>query len=318
MKESIINSNGKKVIEICKKCDLRILNGRTLGDSLGRPTFHGINGTSTVDYIICNQNLVPNIKHFIVRAPCYLSDHNQIITWLDLHKTSSLDNDSDTHFQPPLEKLPFQYTWNSNVKDIFIKELKSKETQRKLTDFINTDFSNDKKGTNQCLNEFQNIISHVSEKSLKIKKKKRRQRLRNNVANKKWFDKECQIKRHQLRKLANQKHRNPSNNDIRDSYHSALKDYKHTLEIKKSKFHHDKIQELENATNDCLLFWKLLKNRADDIEDAKSTITPSPGQWLKHFQTLHSETLKKLGELENGKYTLNELDQTIILQEPSY
>ena len=201
-----------------------ILNGRTLGDSLGRPTFHGKNGTSTVDYIICNQNLLPNTKHFIVKAPCYLSDHSQIITWLDLHKTSSLNNDSDAHFQPPLEKLPFQYTWNCNVKDIFIKELKSNETQRKLTDFINTDFSDDKEGTNQCLREFQNIISHVSKKSLKIKKKKRRQRLHNNVANKKWFDKECRIKRHQLKKLANQKHRNPSNNDIRDSYHSALRD----------------------------------------------------------------------------------------------
>ena len=181
------------------------------------------NGTSTVDYIICNQNLLQNRKHFIVKVPCYLSDHSQIITWLDLHKTNSLDNNSDAHFQPQLEKLPFQCTWNSNIKDIFIKELKSNEIQHKLTDFINTDFPNGKKDTNQCLNEFQNIISQVSKKSLKIKKKKRRQRLLNNIANKKWFDKECRIKRHQLRKLANKKHRNPSNNVIRDLYHSALR-----------------------------------------------------------------------------------------------
>jgi hypothetical protein len=37
---------------------MRILNGLTNGDSLGRPSFHSKNGTSSVDYIICNQNLI--------------------------------------------------------------------------------------------------------------------------------------------------------------------------------------------------------------------------------------------------------------------
>ena len=46
--DSVINNHGKQLIEICKNCDLRILNGRTMGDSLGRPTFHGKNGTSVV------------------------------------------------------------------------------------------------------------------------------------------------------------------------------------------------------------------------------------------------------------------------------
>jgi ribosomal protein L19E len=75
-----------------------------------------------------------------------------------------------------------------------------------------------------------------------------------NTANKKWFDKECRIKRHQLRKIANKKHIDPSNNEIRNLYHSTLKDYKHTLEMKKNKFHQDKLEELENATNDPILF----------------------------------------------------------------
>ncbi len=104
------------------------------------------------------------------------------------------ENNSDAHLEPQLKKLPFQYTWNDMSKDHFIKELKSNETHQKLTEFLNTDFPD-------------------SKKSLKIKTNKRRQRLLKNVANKKWFDKECRIKRHQLRKLANQKHKDPSNND---------------------------------------------------------------------------------------------------------
>ena len=53
--DNTINNHGLQLINICKNTDMRILNGRTKGDSLGRPTFHGNNGISTLDYIICDQ-----------------------------------------------------------------------------------------------------------------------------------------------------------------------------------------------------------------------------------------------------------------------
>ena len=80
--DSTVNNHGKCLIELCKTCNLRILNVRTLGDSFGKPTFHGKNGTSLVDYIICDQDLIQNIKHFTVKPPTYLSDHSQILTWI--------------------------------------------------------------------------------------------------------------------------------------------------------------------------------------------------------------------------------------------
>ena len=49
-----INNHGQQLIRLCKNSDIRILNGRTKGDSVGRATFHGTNGTSVVDYIICD------------------------------------------------------------------------------------------------------------------------------------------------------------------------------------------------------------------------------------------------------------------------
>ena len=55
--DTTINNHGRQLINICKNTDLRILNGRTKGDSLGRPTFHGKNGISTIDYIICDGGL---------------------------------------------------------------------------------------------------------------------------------------------------------------------------------------------------------------------------------------------------------------------
>ena len=47
-----LNSHGKRLLEICKGADLRILNGRVSGDSLGRVTFRGKNGVSVVDYAV--------------------------------------------------------------------------------------------------------------------------------------------------------------------------------------------------------------------------------------------------------------------------
>ena len=315
------NNHGKKLIDICKSCDLRILNGRTLGDSLGRPTFHGTNGISVIDYVLCNQDLLQSIKHLVVNSPCYLSDHSQVTAWFDLYQASSLETNTNTLPQPQLEKLPFQYAWSDGSKDIFINQLKSNETQRKLDRFLENDYSNTKENMNQCVNDFQDIIFEACKKSIKIKKIKHR-RLSNNVANKKWFDKECRIKRHHLRKLANQKHKDPNNVEIRHAYHTTLKEYKTTLETKKNKFHDDKLQELENATNDPSEFWKILKNSTDldDINLNDTTKTPQPGEWLAHFQNLHSEhtltgkqkeTLEYLKNTEKIKDKFNELDEII-------
>ena len=44
-----MNNRGQRLPEICKILDL-ILNSRCKGDSLGKITFHGKQGLSSVDY----------------------------------------------------------------------------------------------------------------------------------------------------------------------------------------------------------------------------------------------------------------------------
>ena len=57
--DSQINEHGKSLLEICKTCDLRIVNGRTSADSFGRITCHSPKGISTVDYF--------NVSHEMLR-----------------------------------------------------------------------------------------------------------------------------------------------------------------------------------------------------------------------------------------------------------
>jgi hypothetical protein len=287
--DNTTNRHGLQLINTCKNTDLRILNGRTKGDSLGRPTFHGRNGTSTVDYAICDQETFQNINHFVVKPPTYLSDHSQIIAWVDINKSLP---ESGTNVpkpeQTPLHKLPPQFEWSESSKINFRQTLKSTEIQRKLDNFIQSTFTDDEKGVNNCVTEFQNILTDAAKKSLKIRKKKTRRKI-NNPMNKKWFDKECRFKRHELRKLANQKHRDPTNLAIRETYHNALKTYKETLKRKREQFQNDKLTELEKATKENPdSFWKTLRNTSDEeMNDNDPNITPKGDDWLDHFSKLH-------------------------------
>ena len=45
-------SLGKRLLEICRNADLRILNGRVSGDSLGRATFHGNKAYVVVVFVV--------------------------------------------------------------------------------------------------------------------------------------------------------------------------------------------------------------------------------------------------------------------------
>ncbi|CAB4020255.1 Hypothetical predicted protein, partial [Paramuricea clavata] len=128
----------------------------------------------------------------------------------------------------------------------------------------------------------------------------------------KWFDKDCRIKRHDLRKLSNLKHRDPTNVKLRKNYHDALKSYKVTLQLKQSECHNKKMNELETASqNDFNLFWKTLKN------------SPKNREWYSHFEQLHCDhhlseeqekIIGKLKQKENSK-NLNELDTEITIEE---
>ena len=48
---------GKRLLEVCQRARLRIINGRKIGDSTGNLTCHKYNGSSTVDYFIADVNL---------------------------------------------------------------------------------------------------------------------------------------------------------------------------------------------------------------------------------------------------------------------
>jgi hypothetical protein len=143
---------------------------------------------------------------------------------------------------------------------------------------------------------------------------------------KKWFDKECRIKWHQLKKLANLKHKDPTNITVRNSYHDALKSYKTTLQIKQNEFQNNIIKNLEETSQtDSNLFWKTLQNSNDNIDtESNSENSPKENEWFSHFEQLHCEyklsneqktIIEKLKNYKIQKNYFNELDTEITIEE---
>ena len=103
------------------------------------------------------------------------------------------------------------------------------------------------KTVNTSAEQVENILITTAKRCLKIRTTRRRKRTYSR-SNKKWFDKECRLKRHELRKLSNEKHRDPLNTTLREKYHIVLQQYKKLLAHKRNEYYNNKLSELEDIT----------------------------------------------------------------------
>ena len=60
------NTNSKHLADLCMINNLKILNGRKIGDLVGKYTCHHYNGSSTADYIITETDLFDKVRYFQV------------------------------------------------------------------------------------------------------------------------------------------------------------------------------------------------------------------------------------------------------------
>ena len=178
---------------------------------------------------------------------------------------------------------------------------------------------------NVLLDDAVNILTATLKICLKIKAKRSRKRIRI-TSNKKWFDPKCRLKRHELRQLSNQKHRDPLNSELREKFPKPLNVFKKLLDSKRKEFQKEKTLQLDElALNpDKASFSSCLKSMNDTIDEN----VPAPiseETWLNNFQSLHSNDPRtsinhqgvydELLSLEKEKEQLNYLDQEVTEQE---
>jgi len=111
-----INEFGKQLIDINICNQLRILNGRFLGDSMGRYTFYSHNGASTIDYGICHNSIIQDINYFSVLPLTEYSDHCQIVLSFKCDIRPKHKERTTQYKTIPVTSTP---KWHNNSKDIY-------------------------------------------------------------------------------------------------------------------------------------------------------------------------------------------------------
>ena len=113
---------------------MRILNGRTIGDTIGKPTFHGYNGSSNDEYCICSADFMNSIRYFkVLDFDVTFSDHCPILVnvqslYCQHEKTSSQ------------RKSPRNVKWDDNKRTSFLNHINMINKQqfiKRLSEFSN-------------------------------------------------------------------------------------------------------------------------------------------------------------------------------------
>ena len=115
------NKFGHELRDLCICTNMKILNGRTVGDLIGQPTYIGPNGYSTVDYVITSEKAITGnkeiVRKFQVKDLNWLSDHRPLSLQLNsLTDISSPKNDSSILLKSEKRKNKLKY--NPDFKEI--------------------------------------------------------------------------------------------------------------------------------------------------------------------------------------------------------
>ena len=167
-----LNSHGKRLLDISRSADLKILSGRVSGDTLGEPTFHGRNGISVIDYAICDQDLFSNVSHFVVKQPCSLSNHSPIVIRMNINTSISELNSS--HENNLLSRLHMRFLWENDSATKFKDILRSSDLQMLIRDYSEDDIPNE--DVNTSLGKVENMLISAAKRCLKIRIRKNRKK----------------------------------------------------------------------------------------------------------------------------------------------
>ncbi|MES9884415.1 MAG: reverse transcriptase family protein, partial [Sedimenticola sp.] len=137
--DRVINNNGRRLIDFCKETGTRIANGRVGGDN-GKCTYVGSNGSSLVDLVIVNADILNYFSSFVVHDPNILSDHCVVQFALRCVSTTAQNNNHVDRDKS--EQIGSYYKWNNDVIDSYKTSLELPNIQCKfhsLTEILSAD-----------------------------------------------------------------------------------------------------------------------------------------------------------------------------------
>jgi hypothetical protein len=294
------NSLGKQLIELCKNCQMYIVNGRTRGDIPGKCTCIQGKGCSTVDYAIASITLKDKIKYFNVTPPDGFSDHS--LTKLGM-KLPGMQNVEKLNIK--LQPLPPKYVWNKDSKDKLLDVLNGNVIKNKIKKVMENKYSNTNEGIEDLCSDVTRIYQNAADFGLSKKiSHQNRKKVRNSKYS--WEEnKTYQMLKESLNALGKLLQKYPRDPYIRGKYISGKKNFRRT--IKKARMEQreqilDKIKVMEDQNPTA--FWNLVNNIKGKKESHENI---EPEIFYDYFRTLHSPVENKKFDAKFATFVKQEI-----------
>ena len=126
--DSVVTSQGRRIMDFCKMSNLRIVNGRAnYGPEGARYTCVTNRGCSTVDLTLCSAELLLDIKSFCILDSNIYSDHRPMAFYIE---SKVPENPSET--KSNTEKM----SWKQDKKDEFVQNLNDQNDISMLDEMV--------------------------------------------------------------------------------------------------------------------------------------------------------------------------------------
>ena len=157
-------ARGQKLLSLCIAAKLRILNGRTVGDALGKYTCHKTNGSSVNDYVIVNEDILKKVLYFQVQQFMgHMSDHCSVSFSIKCMQTNNMPNNQ---LNENVYEFPNQYKWDRTSIIRFQQALNDNEIQMKIDKLVNAQRPNSRESVNNALQELNEIYMNAARLAL--------------------------------------------------------------------------------------------------------------------------------------------------------
>ena len=249
-----IDMQGKKFLQLCKNCNIRILNGRCCGDRLGNLTRFPIamrESPSTLDYFSANPALMKKVRSLTILHRNGLSDHNCIC--LSISTKFSVDI------------LPMTVNINKNERvnyaspSEFLRKISSPIAQEKITSFLETYKHQDGVPINTMYSNFMKLFFSCAVKASSSSPRNNKRKKPNNK-NKSWYTSECKSLKSIVNRAEKNYRKDPFNKGLLQRLIKARNDFKSKCKEMERKLRNSLSEKLlsiseKNPTE----FWNVIK-----------------------------------------------------------
>lgn len=281
--DKTVNNYGNKFIDFLHAKNMFILNGRTVGDLIGKVTS---NDVSTIDYFISSANLLPTIDSLYVHEYCPMLS--------DVHCAVSLTLNIDPKYICCCQKITErkQKVWDKSKAEAFIQNINIDEVN-KLDE--NLDQLQNRENVNQV--DIDKLVEHVSaifsssaEESFGTFKTKVTENCnihkKVNSKTPSWYGHDCKMHRKRFNK-AKSAYKMSKTAENKNNLKTQSKNYKTAMKSFFRKFKKNNIKKMRKLKNsDPRKYWKILNgNKSNDIKASLDDL-------YTHFKNVNfSETI---------------------------